>query len=158
VFSTKFLRSSLAGAAGFGSSAAARTAAASPANAASGKVKRGGILVDSPKGRPLSTADLTGIVTQRRGDPMAFRGELLAVACLCMTVGTVRPADSPAFTPGAAPPTPGKPGAILERHEFESKHMGTTFRVVLYAPDAATAKKAADAAFARVAELDAVMS
>jgi FAD:protein FMN transferase len=46
----------------------------------------------------------------------------------------------------------------LERFEFESKHMGTTFRVVLHAADAPTAKKAADAAFARVAELDAIMS
>jgi thiamine biosynthesis lipoprotein len=48
--------------------------------------------------------------------------------------------------------------AGLERFEFESKHMGTTFRVVLYAPDKPVAKKAADACFARVAELDAVMS
>ncbi len=45
-----------------------------------------------------------------------------------------------------------------ERFEFESKHMGTTFRVVLYAADAATARKAADAAFARVAEIDNCMS
>lgn len=44
------------------------------------------------------------------------------------------------------------------RHEFESKHMGTTFRVVLYADDAGAAKRAADAAFARVAALDAIMS
>jgi thiamine biosynthesis lipoprotein len=36
--------------------------------------------------------------------------------------------------------------------------MGTTFRVVLYAPDAETAKKAADAVFARVAELEQVMT
>lgn len=46
----------------------------------------------------------------------------------------------------------------LERFEFESKHMGTTFRIVLYATDATVAKKAADAAFARVAELDNCMS
>jgi thiamine biosynthesis lipoprotein len=46
----------------------------------------------------------------------------------------------------------------VSRFEFESKHMGTTFRIVLYAADAATAKKAADAAFARVAELDNCMS
>ena len=36
--------------------------------------------------------------------------------------------------------------------------MGTTFRIVLYAEDQATAKKAADAGFARVAELENVMS
>jgi thiamine biosynthesis lipoprotein len=45
-----------------------------------------------------------------------------------------------------------------ERFEFESKHMGTTFRIALYAIDKATAKKAVDAAFARVAELDGIMS
>ena len=36
--------------------------------------------------------------------------------------------------------------------------MGTTFRIVLYAADKAAAKRAADAGFARVAELDLVMS
>ena len=44
------------------------------------------------------------------------------------------------------------------RFEFESKHMGTTFRVVLYAADKESAEKAAKAAFARVAELDGIMS
>ncbi len=46
----------------------------------------------------------------------------------------------------------------LLRFEFESKHMGTTFRIVLYADKAESAKKASDAAFARVAELDGIMS
>ena len=36
--------------------------------------------------------------------------------------------------------------------------MGTTFRIVLYAPDKDAAKKASDAAFARVGELDSIMS
>lgn len=49
-------------------------------------------------------------------------------------------------------------GGDQQRFEFESKHMGTTFRIVLYAADRNTAKKAADAAFARVAELDGIMS
>jgi len=44
------------------------------------------------------------------------------------------------------------------RYEFESKHMGTTFRIVLHAPNEPTAKMAADAAFARVKELDECMS
>lgn len=73
---------------------------------------------------------------------MTIRGELVIVTCLCITIGPVCPAS----------------GSEPTRCEFESKHMGTTFRVVLYAPDAATARKAADAAFARVAELDAIMS
>jgi FAD:protein FMN transferase len=48
--------------------------------------------------------------------------------------------------------------ATPSRFEFESKHMGTTFRVVLFAPDAPTAKAASEAAFKRVAQLDAIMS
>ena len=36
--------------------------------------------------------------------------------------------------------------------------MGTTFKIILYAPDQETADKAAQAAFARVAELDGIMS
>src|SRR5262249_55279804 len=51
---------------------------------------------------------------------------------------------------------PVPPG--LERFEFSEPHMGTTFRIVLYAPDEATAKKAAQAAFARIAELNRIMS
>jgi FAD:protein FMN transferase len=46
----------------------------------------------------------------------------------------------------------------LERFEFTQVHMGTQFRIVLYAADEAIAKKAADAAFARIAELDDIMS
>lgn len=44
------------------------------------------------------------------------------------------------------------------RFEYEEPHMGTTFRVVLYAPDRAAADRAAKAVFARVAELNTVMS
>ncbi len=46
----------------------------------------------------------------------------------------------------------------LARFEFESKHMGTTFRIVLYAKNETAAKAAADEAFARVAVLDGIMS
>ena len=46
----------------------------------------------------------------------------------------------------------------LERFEFEEPHMGTRFRMVLYAPDKATAEKASKAAFARITELNRIMS
>lgn len=46
----------------------------------------------------------------------------------------------------------------LQRFAFSEPHMGTLFKIVLYAPDEATAKKAAQAAFARIAELDRIMS
>lgn len=44
------------------------------------------------------------------------------------------------------------------RFSFEEPAMGTTFRVVLYAPDAATAERAAAAAFQRVHALDDALS
>ncbi|MEO6709387.1 MAG: FAD:protein FMN transferase, partial [Planctomycetota bacterium] len=46
----------------------------------------------------------------------------------------------------------------LARFEFEAEGMGTLFRIVLYAPDARVADAAADAAFARLGELDARLS
>lgn len=46
----------------------------------------------------------------------------------------------------------------LKRFAFEKAEMGLPFRVTLFAPDEATAKAAADAAFARVEELNGVLS
>jgi FAD:protein FMN transferase len=45
-----------------------------------------------------------------------------------------------------------------KRFEYEEPHMGTKFRIVLYAPDQATADWAAKAAFVRIAELNRIMS
>jgi thiamine biosynthesis lipoprotein len=53
---------------------------------------------------------------------------------------------------------PAAPAAEPGRFEYEEPHMGTKFRIVLHAPDKATADKAAKAAFARVAELNQIMS
>jgi thiamine biosynthesis lipoprotein len=46
----------------------------------------------------------------------------------------------------------------LSRFTFQEPHMGTTFKIILYAEDEATAKKASQAAFARVAELNRILS
>lgn len=46
----------------------------------------------------------------------------------------------------------------LQRFEYEEPHMGTRFRLVLYAADAPAAESAAGAAFARLAELDGLLS
>jgi thiamine biosynthesis lipoprotein len=46
----------------------------------------------------------------------------------------------------------------LTRFTFTEPHMGTRFKIILYAPDAATAEKASRAAFQRIAELDGIMS
>lgn len=48
--------------------------------------------------------------------------------------------------------------APLVRHEFARGAMGTEFRLVLYAADASAAARAAEAAFARLAALDAALS
>src|SRR6266540_4497906 len=48
--------------------------------------------------------------------------------------------------------------AAAERFTFTEPHMGTRFKIVVYAADAATAQKAARAAFARIAALDGIMS
>lgn len=46
----------------------------------------------------------------------------------------------------------------LERFEFRQRQMGVEARIVLYAPDTLTAETAARAAFARIADLDAILS
>src|SRR5947209_16784098 len=44
------------------------------------------------------------------------------------------------------------------RRQYAELHMGVAARIVLYAPDDATARRAARAAYARMAELEDVMS
>jgi len=46
----------------------------------------------------------------------------------------------------------------LQRFTFTERHMGTLFEIVLYAPSEQVAREAARAAFARIAELDGIMS
>jgi thiamine biosynthesis lipoprotein len=45
-----------------------------------------------------------------------------------------------------------------QRFSFTEAHMGTRFKIIVYAPDEATANKASKSAFARIAELDGIMS
>jgi thiamine biosynthesis lipoprotein len=47
---------------------------------------------------------------------------------------------------------------VLSRYTFTEPHMGTKFKIILYGLDEAAANQAARAAFARVAELDGIMS
>ena len=46
----------------------------------------------------------------------------------------------------------------LSRFEFVETHMGSSFKIVLYSTDAATARRASRAAFDRIAALDATLS
>lgn len=57
---------------------------------------------------------------------------------------------------GGRTPLAGEPA--VQRFEFVEVHMGADFRLVFYAPDADSANRAAQAAFERVAELDALLS
>jgi thiamine biosynthesis lipoprotein len=50
------------------------------------------------------------------------------------------------------------PETKLYRFEFQQPHMGTMFTIALYAPYQTKGRQASDAAFARVAELDRMMS
>jgi len=59
-----------------------------------------------------------------------------------------------AETPLAVAPAP-RP---WQRFSFDSQHMGTTFRIILYATEEEVARRAAQAAFNRIAALDDIMS
>src|SRR5437867_4888361 len=54
--------------------------------------------------------------------------------------------------------TPSREGPPLSRFEFTRPQMGLPFRIVLYAPDAAAANAAAEAAFARISQLNDCLS
>ncbi len=64
----------------------------------------------------------------------------LSLSLLALTVGSFAPAPA------------------LERFEFARLRMGTEVRIVLYAPDNGSARAASDAAYARIDEIEAVMS
>lgn len=57
----------------------------------------------------------------------------------------------------AAPAVADEPGE-LSRYRFEQRHMGAPWVLVLYAADEQAANAAAEAAYARIAALDAVLS
>ncbi|HEV3020820.1 MAG TPA: FAD:protein FMN transferase, partial [Pirellulales bacterium] len=71
-----------------------------------------------------------------------IRKHILAVPVLLAVLTLVCLGDEPA----------------LQRFTFTERHMGTLFEIVLYAPSEAVAKDAARAAFARIADLDGIMS
>src|SRR4051794_25441478 len=67
----------------------------------------------------------------------------------------------PATSPRVDAPPPAKAAPMEKeptRYEFHQTHMGSEFKLVLYCADAPTARSASDAAFARIAQLDAELS
>ncbi len=71
-----------------------------------------------------------------------IRKHFLAVPLLLFALTLVCVADEPA----------------LRRYSFTEQHMGTRFEIILYAPSETVARDAARAAFARIAQLDGIMS
>lgn len=57
----------------------------------------------------------------------------------------------------AVPLNSAEPPSLV-RFSYVEPHMGTTFRLILYAPDQTTADKAAKGAFARIVALDRILS
>jgi thiamine biosynthesis lipoprotein len=79
-----------------------------------------------------------------------LRNALGLVACaLCAAAAFGFAARPPGQSAGAEP---------AKRFEFVEPHMGTRFRIVLYAADEGAARRAAEAAFARIARLNAILS
>lgn len=94
--------------------------------------------VDSPSGS--QTGKLGGMpVLLRPVILFLFSGPALCVLLLC------------GCRTAPAPPS-------LERFEFKQPHMGTLFTITLYAPDAAIASAAAEAAGEKIAALEDVMT
>ena len=77
----------------------------------------------------------------------------------CLVAGVIRAlaaALGVALLSGAV--AAGEPGEGLRKFVFEKAEMGLPFRISLYAEDEAVARAGADAAFARIAELNSAMS
>lgn len=84
---------------------------------------------------------------------MNSRGVALAVFLLGAAGCALPPA------PAAPAPAPVVSGPPLQRFDYEEVHFGNVpVQLCLYAPDAAVARAAATAAFARIAELTAMMN
>src|SRR5215471_10029338 len=73
---------------------------------------------------------------------------LLALAALSISVGQARRSQS----------TSRLGEQTSHRFTFSEAHMGTIFRIVVYAPEATTAEKASRTAFDRITALDNAMS
>jgi thiamine biosynthesis lipoprotein len=74
---------------------------------------------------------------------------LFAGLCLFAALSAYYPASSRANKDSEPP---------LSRFTFTEPHMGTRFKIIVYARDEATAKTAVKAAFQRIADLDDIMS
>ena len=91
---------------------------------------------------------------KRRGIYCLLAGIALSIGA---GVGCEAPAAKPSPATSTTQPSPAAQSS-LDRYEYTAPKMGTIFHLVLYAPDKALADRAADAAWARVDELNAALS
>ena len=78
----------------------------------------------------------------------------LRAICICFFLGTALAAIS--FTPIITRANP--PSTVWTRHQHAEGHMGTRFVIIAYATDEVSAELALQTAFARIAELDELLS
>src|SRR5690348_6721199 len=83
---------------------------------------------------------------------LALAAAAVGCSCPCRT--------SPPRSPAPSTPSPAARAAepALQKFEYVKPKMGTGFRIVLYAPDRKSAAAAAAAAFARIDQLNAILS
>src|SRR5262249_22114996 len=96
-----------------------------------------------------SGRSMRGPVLTKRGGGMG-RGRAVVGPGAMLTVAGLSDPGQNRVARGAEP--------ALARFEFAENHMGTRFRIVLYAADQAAAERASAAAFRRVADLNGIMS
>jgi thiamine biosynthesis lipoprotein len=92
---------------------------------------------------------ISGVVLglQRRSAP---RRGLVALRCACLALALLSWALAGCCV--------GRPSQSLLRYQFRQPHMGTLFTITLYAPDEDVAQKGSDAAFAKIAALDRMLT
>jgi thiamine biosynthesis lipoprotein len=84
---------------------------------------------------------------------------MVALLLVLTAAGCQSPARPEPAPPAAVfPTTSDDTAAFLQKFEYVRPKMGTGFRIVLYAPDKKSADAAVEAAFARIDQLNAILS
>jgi thiamine biosynthesis lipoprotein len=109
-------------------------------------------------GKNFSLSSAWPAVSERLSTGRRRRGNLHLVLDVTKFLRRYRFLLVSALLAGAGCVTPRQDSGPLSRFEFTQPQMGLPFRIVLYAPDHASADSAARAAFARVSQLNDILS
>lgn len=101
---------------------------------------------------------VAGSLGSRYGGAARARFAAVLVTLVAMSGTGCNPAPQEPVTTATTTTAPAASAEPLHRFEFQQPKMGAAFRIVLYAPDQAAADRAAEAAFARVDVLNAILS